>query len=43
MVKPKPKDLYELWHRRFAHMGKKKLKNLHEVTTLQRAIQEENL
>lgn len=26
--------LFELWHRRFGHLGKRKLAELHEVTTL---------
>ena len=34
----KGRSRYLLWHRRFAHMGEQKLKNLHQVTTLQRAI-----
>ena len=29
---------YRLWHRRFAHMGKAKLKNLHKITTLKKPI-----
>ena len=29
---------YRLWHRRFAHMGKAKLGNLHNVTTLKKPI-----
>lgn len=34
----KGRSRYLLWHKRFAHMGEQKLKNLHQVTTLQRAI-----
>lgn len=29
---------YQLWHRRFSHMGEKKLSDLHKITTLQKAI-----
>ena len=29
---------YRLWHRRFAHMGKAKLKDLHKITTLKKPI-----
>ena len=29
---------YRLWHRRFAHMGKAKLKDFHKITTLKKFI-----
>lgn len=32
------KERYMLWHRRFAHLGPEKLRNLHKVTTLREAI-----
>jgi hypothetical protein len=31
-------DIYKLWHRRFAHLGSEKLRNLHKVTTLEKPI-----
>jgi len=31
-------DQYELWHRRFAHMGPAKIRDLHKVTTLAKPI-----
>jgi hypothetical protein len=34
----KDKEKYELWHRRFAHLGPAKIAKLHEVTTLKKAI-----
>ena len=30
--------MYELWHRRFAHLGSAKLRDLHKVTTLSKPI-----
>lgn len=36
---PKTKlEIYKLWHRRFAHLGSAKLRNLHKVTTLKKSI-----
>lgn len=39
---PKSRDqdakMYELWHRRFAHIGSAKLRDLHKVTTLSKPI-----
>lgn len=29
---------YKLWHRRFAHLGSAKLRNLHKITTLEKPI-----
>ena len=29
---------YTLWHRRFAHLGKEKIRHLHEVTTMKKPI-----
>ena len=31
-------ETYRLWHRRFAHLGREKLRNLHKVTTLEKPI-----
>ena len=31
-------ETYKLWHRRFAHLGEAKLRNLHKVTTLAKPI-----
>ena len=33
------KDQYTLWHNRFGHLGINKIRRLHEVTTLDQAIQ----
>ena len=30
--------LYKLWHRRFAHLGPAKLRDLHKITTLEKPI-----
>ena len=32
------KQIFRLWHRRFAHLGKEKLRNLYKVTTLKKPI-----
>ena len=32
------KDRYDLWHRRFAHLGVYKIRHLHDVTTLKKKI-----
>ena len=34
----KHSETYRLWHRRFAHLGREKLRNLHKVTTLEKPI-----
>ena len=34
----KKRNLYELWHRRLDHLSSKKLKDMHQVTTLKRSI-----
>ena len=34
----KKRNLYELWHRRLGHLSSKKLKGMHQVTTLKRPI-----
>ena len=34
----KSSKLYKLWHRRFAHLGSAKLRQLHKVTTLEKPI-----
>ena len=31
-------ETYRLWHRRFAHLGREKLRNLYKVTTLEKPI-----
>ena len=37
-AKQKAAGDYQLWHRRFAHLGPEKIRNLHKVTTLERPI-----
>ena len=37
-ISTEEKERYNLWHRRFAHLGPGKLKSLHKVTTLDKAI-----
>lgn len=32
------KERYMLWHRRFAHLGPKKIRNLHKVTALAKPV-----
>jgi len=34
----KDQEEYRLWHRRFAHLGPRKIANLHKVTTLEKPI-----
>ena len=38
----KTSETYRLWHRRFAHLGREKLRNLHKVTTLEKPIPTSN-
>ena len=37
-ITPNAREKYILWHRRFAHLGSAKLRNLHKVTTLDKPI-----
>jgi hypothetical protein len=37
-ISKQEEERYNLWHRRFAHLGPGKLKSLHKVTTLDKAI-----
>jgi len=35
----KAQEEYQLWHRRIAHLGPEKIRNLHKVTTLEKPVQ----
>ncbi|KAI1007133.1 hypothetical protein K3495_g1098 [Podosphaera aphanis] len=37
-IKSSDKQRYLIWHRRFAHLGPGKLRNLHKVTSLKKPI-----
>ncbi|KAI0991347.1 hypothetical protein K3495_g16840, partial [Podosphaera aphanis] len=37
-IKSSDKQRYLIWHRRFAHLGPEKLRNLHKVTSLKKPI-----
>lgn len=37
-IKQRDKERYLLWHRRFAHTGKEKIRTLHNVSTLKQRI-----
>ena len=37
-LSPKAQEEYQLWHRRIAHLGPEKIRNLHKVTTLEKPV-----